>query len=101
MCREQTINAEANNRLRGIVVYADINSAVNRWLVTSTMRTHLLNDVLAELKCDFDDKSKELRNSRIAKDHDDLNSLRDAIGSMKNPFDSTVNPDYLFDIKTG
>ena len=46
MCLEQTINAEAKNRLKGVVAYADINSAVNRWLVTSAMRTHLLNNDL-------------------------------------------------------
>ena len=37
MCLKQSINAEAKNRLRGVVAYADINSAVNRWIVTSAM----------------------------------------------------------------
>ena len=30
MALEQTINAEAKNRLKGIMAFADVNSAVNR-----------------------------------------------------------------------
>ena len=60
MCLEQTINAQAKNRLKGIVAYADVNTAVHRWLFTSAMRTHLLDNVLnmAGMKFDYDDKSK-------------------------------------------
>ena len=39
---EQTINAEAKNRLKGIMAFADINSAVNRWQVTSSMKTQII-----------------------------------------------------------
>ena len=66
-----------NYQCTGIVAYADINTAVNRWLVTSAMRTHLLNNVLnmAGMKFDYDDKSKELRESRITKDQADIELL--------------------------
>ena len=76
MCHEQTINAQAKNRLKGIAAYADVNTAVNRWLVTSAMRAHLLNNVLnmAGMKFDYDDKSKELRESIITKDQADISS---------------------------
>ena len=58
------------------------------------MRTHLLNNVLnmAGMKFDYDDKSKELRESRITSRH------RTAIGSMMNPFDSSVPESRLFNI---
>ena len=53
------------------------------------------------MKFDYDDKSKELRESRITKDQADMTSLRTAIGSMMNPFDSSVPESRIFNIKTG
>ena len=46
MTLEQRINAEAKSRLKGIVAFADVNTVVNGWLITSSMRTELVNKVL-------------------------------------------------------
>ena len=46
MSLEQQFNAEAKNRLKGIIAFADINSAVNRWLVISSMRAQIVNQIL-------------------------------------------------------
>ena len=46
MALEQTINAEAKNRLKGIMKYADVATAVNRWSITSSMKTELVNNML-------------------------------------------------------
>ena len=46
MALEQTINAEGKNRLKGIIAFADINSAVNRWQVTSSMKTQVIKSLL-------------------------------------------------------
>ena len=43
---EQTINAEAKNRLMGMISYADISSTVNRWITTNSMRIEIVNNVL-------------------------------------------------------
>ena len=43
MALEQTINAEAKSRLKGIIQFADVSSAVNRWMVTSNMRMEIQN----------------------------------------------------------
>ena len=60
MALEQSINAHAKNRLKGIMAYADIDSAVNRWHVTSPMRSEIYNALL-----DYADmKSKAIRKSR-------------------------------------
>ena len=60
---EQTINAEAKNRLKGIIGFADINSAVNGWLVTSSMITQIVNQMLdiADMSPNTDMKNKELQ----------------------------------------
>ena len=96
MCLEQTINARAKKRLKDIVAYADVNTAVYRWLVTSAMSSHLLNNVLnmAGMKFDYDDKSKELRESGITKDQAGMTSLRTARSRLSNiKTGQTVSPE--------
>ena len=39
MVLEQTINASAKNRLQGIMNFADNSTAINRWIVTASMKT--------------------------------------------------------------
>ena len=46
MCLEQTISADAKSRLKGIIPFADISSAVNRWVVTSATRKQIVNQLL-------------------------------------------------------
>ena len=52
MALEQTINAKEKSRLKGIMAFADFASAVNRWVVTNSMRNQLANFSLelADLK---------------------------------------------------
>ena len=46
MCLEQTINADAKSRLKGIISFADISTAVRRWIATGATRTEILNGVM-------------------------------------------------------
>ena len=46
MALEQTINAEAKSRLKGVMAYADVSTAVNRWVITNAMRNELVNTLL-------------------------------------------------------
>ena len=46
MALEQTINAEAKSKLKGIIAFADMNTVVNRWLITGSMHTEIVNKVL-------------------------------------------------------
>ena len=66
MALEQTINAEAKNCLKGIVAFADINSAVNKWQVTSSMKTRVITNLLemTEIK-NYNAETKELNHPRI------------------------------------
>ena len=43
---EQSINAHAKNRLKGIMAYVDTDSAVNRQYATSPMRSEIANALL-------------------------------------------------------
>ena len=102
MALEQTIYAEARNRLKGIISYADTSSAVNRWITTNLMRSEIVNNDLeiADLDKPIDD-TKELRAPRTVKDKEDVQKVKKLIKDTLNPFDKSTNVDALFNIRTG
>ena len=69
---QQTINVEAINRLKCIMAYADVASAVNRWLLQTELVNSLLE--LVDLKHKTDG-NKELQQSRMEIDKYDLEIL--------------------------
>ena len=87
MALEQTINAEAKNHLKGIMAFADINSAVNIWQVTGSMKTQIIKSLLemTEIK-NYNAETKELNHPRIERDHQVLPALTNIINSTINPF---------------
>ena len=101
MALEQTINAEAKNRFKSIMAFADINSALNRWQVTSSMKTQIIKSLLemTEIK-NYNAETKESNHPRIERDHQDLQALANIINSKINPFLPTDNQNSLFNLKT-
>ena len=97
MALEQTINAEAKSRLEGIIAFADVNTAVNRWLITSSMRTEIVNKVLNIA----DENNNKVLPTRVKRDARDLENICNSIREMINPFDASINKDLLVNIKTG
>ena len=105
MALEQTINAQAKNRLKGIMGFSDMDTAVNRWVVTNTMRVDIVNNVLAAAGLTPDDDcsvpNKESQPKRLKKDADDFVKLVESVRSMLNPFTENIDKLSLFNIKTG
>ena len=104
MASEQTISGEAKSRLKGIIAFVDVNTAVNRWLITSSMRTEIVNKVLniaALSPNDDENKNKEVFPTRVKRDPRDLENICNSILEIINPFDPSINKDVLFNIKTG
>ena len=58
----QSINGHAKNRLKGIMTYARTSSAVNRWHVTSTIRSEIANALLEY--ADMKSNEEGIRKSR-------------------------------------
>ena len=87
MVLEQSINAHAKNRLKGIIAYADIDSAVNRWHVTSPMKSEIANALLeyADMK-NNEEGNKEVKEERKKRDKEDLEKLKKLITSTINSF---------------
>ena len=100
MALEQTKNAEAKSRLKGIIGCADISSAVNRRITTNSMIIEIVNnvleiaDLLKPINC-----PNELRAPRIAEDKEDVQKVKKFIKNTLNPFDKSTNVDALFNIK--
>ena len=104
MASEQMINGEAKSKLKGIIAFVDVNTAVNRWLITSSMRTEIVNKVLtiaALSPNDDENNNKEVFPTRLKRDARDLENICNSIREMINPFDASINQDVLFNIKTG
>ena len=104
MTLEQTINAEAKRRLKRTIAFADVNIAVNRWLITSSMHTQMVNKVfnIAGLGPNDDESNnKEVLPTGVKRDARDLENICNSIREMTNPFDASISKDVLFNIKTG
>ena len=103
MALEETINAEAKSRLKGIIAFADISTAVNRWVVTGSMRSQIVNRLLetVDMKI-YDSGNKEQSKARLEKDKKDLEKIKDEICATTNPFQTSVHrDDVLFNLRTG
>ena len=102
MALEQTKNAEVKSRLKRIIQFADISTAVNRWIVTGSMRSQITNRRLemADLKS-FNSDSKELNQSRIARDKKDVEKLKENICATTNPFSENDCKVALFNLRSG
>ena len=81
----------------GIMEFADINSAVNRWQVTSSMKTQIINSVLeiTEIK-NYKTETKEFNQTRIERGLRDYQTLKNMVSSTINLFLSAVNQNALF-----
>ena len=95
MVLEQTINAEAKNRLRGIMAYIDISTAVNRWITTNSMRKELVSQVL---EIDFEKfiDCTRVTQTRITKDKHDLEMIKAVIKKTLNLFNEAISKNVLF-----
>ena len=102
MALEQSINAHVKNRLIGIMTYANIDSAVKRWYVTSPTRSEIANALLeyANMKSN-EGGNKEVTEQRKKRDKEDLEKLKKLLTPTINLFQHRRHNDYLFYLKAG
>ena len=99
MVLEQIINAEAKSQLKCIMVYADVVSAINRWVVTNSVRNQLVNSLLELVDLKYTtDGNKKLTQSQTGKNKYDLENIKSLLRSTLNPFSCTTNEYVLFNI---
>ena len=57
--------------------FADVSTAVNKWIVTATMKTQLINAVLEKVYMkNINSENKETRNTRIEGDSNETKYSR-------------------------
>ena len=78
------------------MAYADVASAVNRWVVTNSIQNQLVNSLLELVGLKYTTNgNKELRQSRTKKDKYDLENIKSLLRS------TTTDKCVLLNIKTG
>lgn len=99
---EQTINADAANKLTGISFLTNSISARQRWTRFHSIKADIISTVLeiAGLKKENDLKN-DVKDSRIKKDGEAIKRLTESIRKHINPFDGSVNQLALFNVTTG
>ena len=76
MVLKQYIDVSTKNSLRGIMNFVDISTAVNRWIVTASMKTQLINAILEKVDMkNINSENKETRNSHIKRNKNDLKKV--------------------------
>ena len=95
----QIINAEEKSRLKCIMAYADVVSAINRWVVTNSVRNQLVNSLLELVDLKYTtDCNKKLRQSQTEKNKCDLENIKSLLQSTLNPFSCKTDKYVLFNI---
>lgn len=97
---EQTINANAGNRLRGITAFTNNIDARQKWATTHSIRTYLVHqfyEFIGIVK--LDDLSESINENK--KFAEKVEKYMCAVGQSLNPFDENLNKCRSFNISTG
>lgn len=98
---EQTINADAANKLTGISNFTNSIHARTKWAVSHSLRTSLITHMLEKLNLTkTDDVTNCLRPHIIKKNNSALTELLHQIQNNINPF-GIIKKEELFNLSTG
>ncbi|KAK5641777.1 hypothetical protein RI129_010324 [Pyrocoelia pectoralis] len=99
---DQMVNRDAGRTMSGITYLTNSASARMRWstdrCIISAVTNNLFNMVGLNKTNDI---TNDLSNSRKKKNLESINNLSTAINNRMNPFDESLDKDWLFNISTG
>nr|CAH7713468.1 unnamed protein product [Callosobruchus chinensis] len=99
---EQTINADAVNKLTGVSHTTNSISARQRWCKSHTLRSTIISHTMEQAGLrKRQDITADLQKSRINKNSQQLLNFTDNIKQNINPFAADLDKNRLFDILTG
>lgn len=99
---EQTINADAANKLAGIIQSTNSISARQRWCKSHSIRARIITHVMETTGLrNRQDITADLGKSSIDKSTEQLKKLIANIRENMDPFSSTLDRNYLFNISSG
>lgn len=97
---EQTINANAANKLTGISAFTNNVHARQRWSETHTARTAVISNFFEFINLvKFNEDASTKYNGRIFTQK--VENLTRQIRDTMNPFDDNINPHELFNLSSG
>lgn len=97
---EQTINANAGNKLTGVTSFTNNLQARQRWSETHTARTAIITNFLEFLQLEkFNETSESPYQSKIFS-RQVKKFMEQVLGNI-NPFDDDINPSELFNLSSG
>lgn len=96
---EQTVNANAVNRLTGISAFTNNLQARQRWSETHTARTAVISNFLEFVELGNQDSSDSKYLSKIFTQQ--VKKFTDQICGSINPFDGDISPNELFNLSSG
>lgn len=97
---EQTINANAANRLTGITSFTNSITARQRWSETHTARTAIITNFLEFVQLvKFDENSESPYQSNVFSQQ--VKKFIEHVRGNINPFSDDINPEELFNLSSG
>ncbi|XP_076672225.1 uncharacterized protein LOC143371161 [Andrena cerasifolii] len=99
---EQTINADAANKLTGVIHTSNSISARQRWCKSHSIRAKIISYVMEESGLrNRQDITADLEKNRIRKSSLQLQTLMSNIKNDVNPFSTHLHKDFLYNISSG
>ncbi|CAH1173831.1 unnamed protein product [Phaedon cochleariae] len=99
---EQTINADAANKLTGVSHMTNSISARQRWCKSHTLRSTIISHTMDQTGLrKVQDITADLQKSRITKNSQQVHNFIDNIKQNIDPFSADLDKNYLFNISTG
>ncbi|XP_055307994.1 uncharacterized protein LOC129572103 [Sitodiplosis mosellana] len=96
---EQTINADAANKLTGITAFTNSLCARKRWSETHATRTAVITHLLESLDLVKSNEGSDQYNSKIF--NQQRQKFSKEVYKNINPFDEDINPLKLFNLASG
>lgn len=97
---EQTINADAANKLTGITAFTNNLNARQKWSETHTIRTSLISNFFEMVDLTkFSESSENIYYSRIFTKQ--VKQFQEELDKNINPFSDEINTKKLFNVSTG
>lgn len=99
---EQTINADAANKLTGVSYTTNSIKARQRWCKSHSIRSKIIAHVMEEVDLRPDqDVTADLEQSRINRHSMQLENCINHIKQNMNPFSKDIDKKFLYNISTG
>lgn len=99
---EQTINADAGRRLTGVIHFTNSISARQRWAKSHDIRTSVISHTMNVTKLSgSNDITADLEFHAIKKNAEQLEMFISTFEKFFNPFDTELDPNFLFNIASG